>query len=89
VVLITLSVLGVLGGMVLRVRAFLFLGSLFLLLGVYSMIRFAAHAAGDRSRVVWSAAGIVLGLVIFVFFALFEKRRNKLLGLLKKLREWD
>jgi hypothetical protein len=89
VVLITLSVLGVLGGMVLRVRAFLFLGSVFLLLGVYSMIRFAAHAAGDRSRVVWSAAGIVLGLVIFTFFAVFEKRRNKLLGLLKKLREWD
>src|SRR5262249_53259316 len=53
-VLVVLSLVGVFAGMLLRVRAFLFLGALFLLLGVFALIQHTAHAAGDRSRVVWS-----------------------------------
>jgi hypothetical protein len=89
VVLVILSLVGVFAGMMLRVRAFLFLGSLFLLLGIFSVIRHAALAAEDQGRIVWLVSGIVLGIAIFTLFAVFEKRRNEVLNLLKKLRDWD
>lgn len=88
-VLAGLSLLGVFAGMLLRVRAFLFLGSGFLLLGVFAVIRHAAHAAADRGRIVWLVAGIVLGVVIFTLFAVFEKRRNDVVRLLHKLKDWE
>jgi len=88
-VLVGLSVLGVFVGMMLRVRAFLFLGSAFLLLGIFAVIRHAAHAAEDRGRIVWLVAGIVLGAAIFTLFAIFEKRRNEVLRLLQKLKDWE
>ena len=51
---------GVLAGILLRVRAFLFLGVGFLLLDVFAMIW---HAAVDlRQTWVWYASGIVLGV---------------------------
>jgi hypothetical protein len=75
--------------MLLRVRAFLFLGSGFLLLGIFAVIRHAALAAADRGRVVWLVAGIVLGAVIFTLFAVFEKRRNDVVRLLHKLKDWE
>jgi hypothetical protein len=61
----------------------------FLLLGIYGLIRHAAHEAGGQGRIVWLAAGIVLGLLIFTLFAVLEKRRNDLLELLRKLKEWE
>ncbi|MCI0461466.1 MAG: hypothetical protein L0Z62_31330 [Gemmataceae bacterium] len=88
-VLVGLSILGVFAGMLLRVRAFLFLGSAFLLLGVFALIRHAALAAADRGRIVWLVAGIVLGVVIFTLFAVFEKRRNDVMRLLQKLKDWE
>jgi hypothetical protein len=87
--LVGLSVLGVLVGMLLRVRAFLFLGSGFLLLGLFAVIRHAAVAAEDRGRVVWLVAGIVLGAAIFTLFAVFEKRRNDVMRLLHRLKDWE
>jgi hypothetical protein len=87
--LVGLSVLGVFLGMLLRVRAFLFLGSGFLLLGLFAVIRHAAHAAADRGRIVWLVAGIITGAAIFVLFAVFEKRRNDVLRLLQRLRDWE
>ena len=77
------SVVGVFVGMLLRVRAFLFLGSAFLLLGIFTVIRHAAHAADDKGRIVWLVAGIVLGAAIFTLFAVFEKRRNDVMRLLR------
>jgi len=89
VALVVLSLLGVFAGMMMRVRAFLFLGSLFLLLGIVSVVRHAALVAQGQGRIVWLVAGIVLGMAIFALFAVFEKRRNELLNLLKKLKDWD
>jgi hypothetical protein len=86
-VLTVLSVLGVLAGMLLRVRAFLFLGVTFLLLVILTMIW---HAGVDQQRtwVLWSA-GIVLGVAILTLFGIFEKRRNDVLRLVDELRQWD
>jgi hypothetical protein len=72
VVLAVLSVLGVLCGILLRVRAFLFMGLTFLALDVFAMIW---HAAVDRTQTwVWYVSGIVLGSAILALFAVFEKR---------------
>jgi len=88
-VLVALSVLGVFLGMLLRVRAFLFLGSGFLLLGIVAIIRFAAYSAEEQARIIWLVAGIVLGVAIFTLFAVFERRRNEVLRVLRKLKDWE
>jgi hypothetical protein len=82
-----LSVLGVLAGVLLRVRAFLLLGVLFLALDVLSMIWYAAV---DRTHTwVWYVSGIVLGGAILALFAVFEKRREDVLRLVEELKTWD
>jgi hypothetical protein len=86
-VLAVLSILGVLAGILLRVRAFLFLGVAFLFLVIFSMIW---HAAVDRTQTwVWWASGIVLGVGIVALFAVFEKRRNDVLRLIEEIKKWD
>jgi hypothetical protein len=85
-ILAILSILGILAGIVLRVRAFLFLGVAFLFLVIFSQIW---HAAVDRAQTwVWWASGIVLGAAVLALFALFEKRRNDVLKMLKDLKDW-
>jgi hypothetical protein len=85
-VLAVLAVLGVLAGMSLRVRAFLFLGVAFLFVDIFSMIW---HAAVDQYQTwVWWASGIVLGAAIIALFALFEKRRNDVLQMVQQLKQW-
>jgi hypothetical protein len=65
----------------------LFLGVGFLLLDLFAMIW---HAAVDRAQTwLWYASGIVLGAAILAVFAVFEKRRNDVLGLVDRLRRWD
>jgi hypothetical protein len=87
VVLAVFCVAGVLAGIWLRVRAFLFLGVGFLLLDIFAMVW---HAAVDRSQTwLWYASGIVLGAAILALFALFEKRRNDVLKLVEEIRRWD
>lgn len=87
VVLALLSVLGVMAGILLRVRAFLFLGVTFLSLVVFAQIW---HAAVDRAQTwVWWASGIVLGAAILTLFALFEKRRNDVLKLIEEIKRWE
>ena len=71
-VLAGLSVAGVLAGMVLRVRAFLFLGTGFLTLALFAMIY---HAAVDLGQTwVWFASGLALGLAIFAGVGFFERK---------------
>jgi hypothetical protein len=74
VLLAVLCVLGVLGGIVLRVRAFIYLGVGFLLLDLFSMIWYAA--VDLQQTWVWYASGIVLGVVVLALFAYLEKRRS-------------
>ncbi len=87
VVLAVLAVGGVLAGIVLRVRAFLFPAVSFLLLDVLTMIWHAA-VHGHRPWV-WWVSGIVLGAAILGLFAVFEKRRNDLLRLIDELKQWN
>jgi hypothetical protein len=74
-VLMGLSVAGILAGMLLRVRSFVYLGFSFLLVDVSIMIYHAAWDLG-HTWVFW-AAGIVVGFAILGLFAVFEKRRNE------------
>ena len=75
VILAVLCVAGVLAGMMLRVRAFVYLGVGFLLLDIFSMIW---HAAVNLQQTwVWYASGIVLGVVVLALFAYLEKRREQ------------
>src|SRR5438552_18251724 len=87
VMLAVLCVAGIFAGIMLRVRAFLFLGAGFLLLDVFAMIW---HAAVDRDQTwVWYVSGIVLGAAILALFALFEKRKNDVHAVVEELRQWD
>jgi hypothetical protein len=87
ILLAAFCVLGVLVGIMMRVRAFLFLGVGFLLVDILTMIW---HAAVNRAHTwLWWASGIVLGVAILALFALFEKRRNEVLKLVEELRAWD
>jgi hypothetical protein len=87
VVLAVLSVLGVIAGILLRVRAFLYLGVAFLFVVISSMI---FHAAVGRGQMwVWWVSGIGLGLAIIVLFAVFEKRRHDVLRVIEELKRWE
>jgi hypothetical protein len=70
-----------------RVRAFLYLGSSFLLLSLVSMVWHAAQNIGHVWP--WWAFGIALGLAILTLFGVFEKKRNEALQLLDGLRQWE
>jgi hypothetical protein len=86
-VLALLAITGVLVGIVLKVRAFLFMGVVFLVIDVMSMIW---HAAVDRTQTwVWYVSGIVLGGAILALFAVFEKRRDDVVRLVDQLKRWD
>jgi len=86
-VLAGLSVAGIFAGMLLRVRAFLFLGSAFLVLSLVTMI----HSASVNLEWtwLWSVAGISLGMAIIAVFAVFEKKRNEVLQVVDGLKQWE
>jgi hypothetical protein len=86
-ILATLAVIGVLAGMLMRVRAFLYLGSSFLFLSIVSMVWHAAQAI-DRVWP-WWVFGLVMGVVLLVFFGVFEKKRNEVLRVFGRLKEWE
>jgi hypothetical protein len=86
-VLAGLSVAGVMAGLSLRVRPFLFLGTGFLTLAIVAMIWNAA--VNLHWTWLWYVAGIVLGLMILTLFALFEKKREEMLALVEGLRGWE
>jgi hypothetical protein len=86
-ILAALSLAGVFGGIMLRIRAFLLLGSLFLLLAITTMIYYASANFGWTW--LWYVAGIVTGAMIIFMFALFEKKRDEMLRVVEGLKEWD
>ncbi len=87
VILAGLSLAGIMLGILLQVRAFLYLGTLFLLTSMIAMVANAHRAIGHVWP--WWAFGIGLGVSILVMFGLFEKRRNDLRAIAGKLNEWD
>jgi hypothetical protein len=75
-VLAGLAIAGVLCGVAFRVRAFVILGALFLLIAITTMIRYAQVSFGWTW--LWYIAGIIAGGLILLTFALFEKKRREL-----------
>jgi hypothetical protein len=86
-VLMVFSVIGVLLGISLRVRSFLYLGVTFLVVDLASMLWYAAVIRGNTW--VWYASGIALGVAIIALFAVFEKRRNDVLAAVEQLKVWQ
>jgi hypothetical protein len=86
-VLAGLSLAGVFVGMIFRIRAFLLLGSIFLLLAIVTMINFAAVNFGWTW--LWYVAGIVTGALIITMFAVFEKKRAEVLRVVDELKDWQ
>jgi hypothetical protein len=86
-VLITLCVLGVLVGILLRARSFVYLGTSFLLVVIARLIYFAAFEHG-RIWVFWTFC-IILATAIIALFAAFEKRRNDILAAMERFKEWQ
>lgn len=86
-VLAALSIAGVFAGIMLRVRAFLYLGTVFLLVALFTMIWYAAVEL-DRTWI-WWVCGIVTGVLIIALFGLFEKKRDEMLRLVDKLKQWE
>ena len=86
-VLAVLAVGGILAGMMLQVRAFLYLGIVFLLLALVTMV---SHAHQRFEHVwPWWAFGFTLGVAILVMFGLFEKKKKEMGQVLGQLRQWD
>ena len=86
-ILAALSLGGVFGGIVLRIRAFLLLGSVFLVLAIATMIYYASVNFGWTW--LWYVAGIVTGAMIIFTFAMFEKKREEMLRVVEGFKEWD
>jgi hypothetical protein len=86
-VLAGLSVLGVLAGIVFRVRAFLYLGTSFLLLSIVSMVWHAARSIGHVWP--WWAFLFTLGVALVILLGVFEKKRAEVLVLIERMRQWE
>jgi hypothetical protein len=86
-ILAGLSVAGVMVGIMLRIRAFLYLGTSFTLLALITMVWHAARAIEHVWP--WWAFGIGLGIAILVLFGVFEKKRPEMLALITRLRQWE
>lgn len=85
-VLLALSVVGILSGMLLRIRSFLYLGFTFLLVDLSVMVY---HASWDLGHIwVFWSTGIAVGLAILALFAVFEKRRNEMVLALERFKDW-
>jgi hypothetical protein len=86
-VLAALSIAGIFAGIAMQVRAFLYLGTSFLVVAISTVIW---HAAIERQRtwILWMA-GIVTGALIIALFGIFEKRRDDVLRMVDRLKQWE
>ena len=86
-ILAAISIAGMLAGIALRIRAFLYLGLTFLLLALATIIW---HAGYNLERTwIFYVAGIVSGVLIIALFAVFEKKREEILHVVEKLKSWE
>ncbi|MEZ6070500.1 MAG: hypothetical protein R3C10_09565 [Pirellulales bacterium] len=82
-----IAIASIFAGIILQVRAFLFLGTTFLVVSLMTVIW---HAAVELDHNwIWWVSGIIAGLLIIVVFGLFKKRRDDLLRVVDNLRHWD
>ena len=86
IVLILLALAGVAAGLVLQIRSFLYMGTVFLSVVVVTMIKYAAF---DRHQSwILPTFCIVLGTGLIPAFALFKKRREAILAAVERFRSW-
>ncbi|MEX0585805.1 MAG: hypothetical protein WD176_04135, partial [Pirellulales bacterium] len=86
-VLGAISLVGIFAGILLEVRGFLYLGVSFLLVALFTVIW---HAAVELDRTwIWWVTGIVTGALIIALFGLFEKKRDDMLALVERMKQWD
>jgi fructose-specific phosphotransferase system IIC component len=86
-VLAAFAIAGMLAGIALRIRAFLYLGLTFLMLALATIIWHAGYNL-DRTWIFY-VTGIVSGVLIIALFAVFEKKREEVLRVVETLKEWD
>jgi len=87
VALAGLSILGVFAGILLQIRAFLYLGVTFLTVAIMTVIWYAAIEQ-ERTWILW-VTGIVTGVAIIALFGVFEKRRDDVLRVVDRLKQWE
>ncbi|HEU0175187.1 MAG TPA: hypothetical protein VFV58_13080 [Blastocatellia bacterium] len=87
IILLVLSVIGVLAGLALRIRAFLFLGTAFLMLSLLAIIYTASVYL--KGNWLWYVTGMIFGAMLIIIFALLEKKRREMLALVERLKQWQ
>ena len=87
VVLAGLSILGVLAGMLLKVRSFLFQGTAFLCVSLLTLLWHAAFHL-HQTWLIWLTV-IFAGVAILTLFAMFERKRQQMIDLVSQVREWS
>ncbi len=87
IILILLALAGIAAGALLQIRPFLYLGSLFVLIALLSMVW---HAARSIDQVwPWWAFGITMGIGLLAGLMSIEKNKGKLKALSARLSAWD
>jgi len=87
VVLLAFAIAGMIVGVVLRVRAFLFCGSGFVFVALFGMVWQAQRAIGQVWP--WWVFGICMGVGLIVLIGYFEKNRARFLEMIQSLRSWQ
>lgn len=81
------AVSGIMAGIVLRVRAFLFCGLVFVAIGLFGMVWHAAQAIEQVWP--WWAFGIATGVSLIFMLGYFEKNRPRIINYLEELKSWQ
>lgn len=86
-ILAALSVVGALAGVMLRIRAFLYLGTSFTVMAMISMVCHATQVLEQTWP--WWAFGFAVGIALLVLFAVFEKKKEEVKLLIARMRSWE
>ncbi|MEI8214031.1 MAG: hypothetical protein WCI02_17905, partial [Planctomycetota bacterium] len=85
--LLAFAVAGILAGIAMRIRAFLFCGGAFVLVALVGMVWHAQRAIQQVWP--WWAFGIATGIALIVLIGYFEKNRAQLLATIESLKKWQ
>ena len=85
--LLALAVGGVLAGIALQVRAFLYCGVAFTAVALLAMVWHAQQAIGQVWP--WWAFGIATGIGLITVLGYFEKNRPRVIAYLERLKQWE